>query len=108
LISKRGSVAIADFGIAAVAELEASSRTEASLSPPFAPPERFVGGEVDERKADLYGLGATIFFACSGRPPFGTSADGGISGLAERVRHSPLVSPPAPRCPRRSSTCSRN
>ncbi|MCU1498155.1 MAG: hypothetical protein JWM47_2108 [Acidimicrobiales bacterium] len=90
LMSADGEVALADFGIALVAEMEHSSRTEASLSPPYAAPERFTGNAVDEERSDLYALGATMFFALAGRPPFGTSAEGGISGLAQRVLHDPL------------------
>jgi serine/threonine protein kinase len=90
LISSDGGMALADFGISIVADLENSSQTAASLSPPYAPPERFMGGRVDERLADIYSLGSSMYFAMTGAEPFGTSADGGISGLMKRVMDDPV------------------
>lgn len=93
LLSPRGDVALADFGIAMVAEVEASSQTEGSLSPPYAAPERFGGGRVDERAADVYSLGATLYFALAGESPFGSVAtEGGILGLISRITRDPLPS----------------
>lgn len=80
-------VALADFGIAIVEHLAASTHTVESLSPPYAAPERLIGGEPDEQRCDIYALGATLYFCLVGRPPFGTSKDGGVSGLIHRVLH---------------------
>lgn len=85
LLSGDGQVALADFGIAMVAHLASSTQTVESLSPPYSPPERLISGEVDEQAADLYSLGATLYFALCGTPPFGTARDGGVSGLVRRV-----------------------
>lgn len=81
--------ALADFGIAVVDHLACSSQTVESLSPPFAAPERLLGGEIDEKRADIYSLGATICFALTGAAPFGTVQRGGVSGLVRRVLEDP-------------------
>ena len=62
-----GRVMVADFGIAAVA----SDPTGEGVSgtPEFMSPEQALGQDVDGR-SDLYSLGATAFFAMTGRLPF--------------------------------------
>lgn len=87
--------AIADFGIALVDDLESRSQTMDSISPPHAPPERFVDGHADPVLGDVYSLGSTLYTALAGRPPFGTSSDGGLAGLIQRV--TTLAPPPMPR-----------
>lgn len=89
LLSGSGTAALADFGISTVDHSSASTQTVESLSPPFAAPERLLGGELDERLADLYSLGATLHFAITGTAPFGTANEGGVSGLVQRVMNEP-------------------
>ena len=61
-----GRVLVADFGIAAAAGEAAHG---VSGTPEFMSPEQALGQALDAR-SDLYGLGATAFFAFSGRLPF--------------------------------------
>lgn len=89
LLSASRTPALADFGIAVVNDLASSSQTIESLSPPFAPPERLLGDEIDEKLADIYSLGATIAFSLTGAAPFGTAERGGVSGLVHRVLEDP-------------------
>jgi serine/threonine-protein kinase len=62
-----GRVLVADFGIAAAR----NERTADGIAgtPEFMSPEQALGREVDAR-SDLYGVGATAFYAFSGRVPF--------------------------------------
>lgn len=82
--------AIADFGIALVDDMESRSQTMDSISPPHAPPERFADGHADPVLGDVYSLGSTLYTALAGRPPFGTTADGGLAGLIQRVTAAPV------------------
>lgn len=66
-----GRVLVTDFGIAAAA---GDAGDGISGTPEFMSPEQALGGDIDAR-SDLYGLGATAFFALTGRLPFeGTSS----------------------------------
>ncbi len=62
-----GRVLVADFGIAAA--LTEASEDGASGTPEVMSPEQALGGRIDGR-SDIYGLGATAFYAFAGRYPF--------------------------------------
>jgi len=64
-----GRALVTDFGIARVAGRPSESGGTALGTPHFASPEQVEGRAVDAR-SDLYSLGATAFFALTGRPPF--------------------------------------
>lgn len=63
-----GRVLVADFGIAAAIG-EAAGADGVTGTPEFMSPEHALGKEVDAR-SDIYSLGATAFYALSGRLPF--------------------------------------
>lgn len=91
LLDAGGEAALADFGIAVLDDLKASTRTVASLTPPHAPPERFLANEdVDPALSDVYSLASTLYHALAGRPPFGTVADGGLAALVNRIVGDPV------------------
>jgi len=63
-------VKIIDFGLARIANLEGMTATGMLLgTPEYMAPEQIKGGSIDAR-TDLYALGALIYHALTGRPPF--------------------------------------
>ena len=85
LLAADGSANLVDFGIAGLGGLASGTTTAFSFSPPFAPPERLTGTEVDLRAGDIYSLGSTFYAVFTGSAPFGTTTDGGVHGLITRV-----------------------
>ena len=69
-----GRVVLTDFGIACRILDEASERTQTLAgSPPYTAPERLRGGN-PEPAWDMFSLGATLFAAVEGKPPFSGSS----------------------------------
>jgi serine/threonine protein kinase len=65
-----GRVVLTDFGIACAAQDDTSvAEYTFAGSPAYAPPERY-RGETPKPASDLFSLGATLFTAVEGRPPF--------------------------------------
>lgn len=61
------------------------------MSPPHAPPERFLGTPgASQVAADVYSLGSTLHQALTGRPPFGTVEEGSIALLMNRIIGDPV------------------
>lgn len=72
LLAKSGAAKITDFGLAKPAE-DKQHLTAAGFSigtPFYISPEQAIGKEKVDHRADLYGLGATLFHMLTGRVPF--------------------------------------
>jgi serine/threonine protein kinase len=98
LINDEGRVLLTDFGIATVAG--DASLTQTGLltgSPGYMAPER-LRGEGDGASADLWSLGATLYTAVEGTPPF--RRDNQAAVMAAVLMHEPqpmrLAGPLAP------------
>ncbi|MEC3980362.1 protein kinase domain-containing protein [Amycolatopsis sp. H20-H5] len=73
LITADGTAVIADFGISrASGEATVTSRGFIAGTPAYLAPE-VAGGEEAGFPSDVFSLGATLYTALEGRPPFGTS-----------------------------------
>ena len=71
LFDSRGSPRLADMGLAqAIGGNLAGPRDRTAGTPAFIAPEQAMGQEISDVRADLYSLGATLFFALTGAPPF--------------------------------------
>lgn len=69
-ICVNGRVVLTDFGIASTADHDPGSPAPMfACSPAYASPEMLDGGR-PEPASDLFSLGATLFTAVEGRPPF--------------------------------------
>ena len=95
LVGADGAARVADFGLAAPAAPTPAStrltRTGASVgTPAYMAPEQ-VRGEPADLRTDVWGLGATLYEACTGRAPF----DGGPEW--QRFERILRADPPSPR-----------
>jgi hypothetical protein len=97
-----GQVKVGDFGLSiSTLARDAQVATVAGFqgTPQFAAPEQLLGRPLDAR-ADIYAVGATLFYLLTGRPPF-EAAD--LRDLVAQVTTAPPPSPRAqdPRVPAR-------
>jgi serine/threonine protein kinase len=80
-----GRCKITDFGLARAVEDETLTRSGCIAGTPhYMAPEQALGEPVDSR-TDLYSLGAVLYHACSGQPPFdGTTPLSVLSKVVEK------------------------
>lgn len=75
LFTDNAEAKIADFGLARFrveSGLDGPGGTEIVGTPYYLPPER-VSGDPEDIRSDIYSLGATLYHAIAGRPPFEAS-----------------------------------
>lgn len=94
LIDGAGQARVTDFGLARLLDAptrERLTRTgELVGTPAFMAPEQADGHGVVDERADVYGLGATLFAALTGRAPFeGTSPLATIHAVLTRPPRAP-------------------
>ncbi len=87
-----GAAVLTDFGLATTHDGGTRTATSVMGTPGYAAPEVWHGVRRDPR-SDLYGLGATLYFAATGKPPFAGGSpgetltaqlSGGLPPLAEQ------------------------
>ncbi|MBN1337210.1 MAG: protein kinase [Deltaproteobacteria bacterium] len=71
MLGGRGEPMLTDFGLARIQDAVATRTTSALGTAGYAAPEVWDGVRTDPR-SDLYSLGAVLWFAATGRPPFAT------------------------------------
>jgi serine/threonine protein kinase len=69
LFASDGSAKVVDFGLAVFHEQEAAQTGDIWGTPYYLSPER-LNREVEDFRSDIYSLGAALFHAIAGRPPF--------------------------------------
>lgn len=79
---------LADFGLAAGARTALGQQDEIWGTPYYVPPER-LNRENEDLRSDLYALGASLYHAMAGRPPF-------EAATAEEVARRHLLDRPPP------------
>jgi serine/threonine protein kinase len=87
LLGHDGRVVLTDFGVAVWAGA-GEDRSPAMGTPPYVPPERLVSG-LSLPEGDLWSLGATLYAAVEGRPPY---AGDSVTTVLTAV----ITKPPAP------------
>ncbi len=73
LISKKGEVKLADFGIAISKEDQASGLTREGMTlgtPSYMAPEQFRNAKNVDRRADIYSLGVMLYEMVTGKKPY--------------------------------------
>jgi serine/threonine protein kinase len=92
-IDHDGTIKVGDFGLSIpMAQREGAMLTRRASfegTPEFAAPEQILGEPLDLR-ADIYSVGATLFFLLTGHPPF-EHAD--LEALIARIRTDPVRIP---------------
>src|SRR5262245_55900128 len=98
MVDRAGRVRLLDFGLAQTARVIYDSgetsvgRLLGTLD--YMAPEQADGRQAVDERADLYGLGATLFFLLTGQPPHGARAGRSILEHLRAIAHddAPLVS----------------
>ncbi|MCO5166360.1 MAG: protein kinase [Planctomycetes bacterium] len=94
LIDREGRAKLSDFGLARRTDAGASRLTATGTllgTPAYMAPEQAAGGPVDAR-ADVWGLGATLYAAVTGAPPFRATS---LLDSVRAVLEDEVVSPDA-------------
>jgi serine/threonine protein kinase len=91
LISSRGTVHLADFGIARLAGAPETRSAVITASLAHAAPEVIAGRKPDER-ADIYSLVSTLYELILGRPPFVSESDESLVPMLARIAQDPVPS----------------
>ncbi|MGO9118760.1 MAG: protein kinase domain-containing protein [Desulfomonilaceae bacterium] len=92
IIRPSGTVKVCDFGIARATIADTSSGTQRLVfgSIGFMPPEQYEGRDTVSERSDIYALGATVYYALTGRVPEGELYRKGVPPCVfQALRHNP-------------------
>ena len=95
LVTMHGVAKLIDFGIAKARDRLSEDTSEGMLKGKiqFMAPEQAIGGVID-RRADIFAVGAIIYFLLSGKPPFAGETEA-ASLFRLSSRRPPLPLPPS-------------
>jgi serine/threonine protein kinase len=97
ILTPQGVPVLLDFGVARDASSDRLTRTGVVVgTPAYMSPEQAEGGrstELDER-ADVYALGATLYFLLAGVPPFSGSTTELLYSVLQKEPEWPRAAPP--------------
>lgn len=91
LVDQHGEACVVDFGLARADDDASMTRAGAPIgTPSYMPPEQAGGleGSIDVR-SDVYALGATLYHALCGRPPFRGSSDHVLAAVLREIPQPP-------------------
>ncbi|MGE4142513.1 MAG: protein kinase [Planctomycetota bacterium] len=95
LFDEGGRPMLADFGLARLVDRQSLTQSGTLVgTPSYMSPEQALGERGDER-SDVYGLGAVLYHALTGRPPFDART---VLALLDQILHQ-APEPPARRAP---------
>ena len=92
LVTPSGSVKVCDFGIARATLGDTTTSTQRLVigSVGFMPPEQYTGRGSVSQRSDIYALGATVYYAFTGKVPTGEISRGDVpSCVFEALKHNP-------------------
>jgi tRNA A-37 threonylcarbamoyl transferase component Bud32 len=103
-LGKKGEVKLGGFGLAR--PIEAATEEFGEITPPgiakgtlhFVPPEQLADARSCDLRADIYALGATMYTALAGKPPFDAPAIGEVIENVKAGCYVPLATV-RPDCP---------
>jgi serine/threonine protein kinase len=89
MVTEGRDAVLMDFGLARLADNTATA-TRAMATPGYTAPELYAGDRGDPR-SDLYGLGASLYYAATGRSPFAGREAAALMGHQLSGGHTPLT-----------------
>ena len=101
LISRKGAVKLADFGIAAVEQTDEQDLTKEGVTlgtASYMPPEQFKNSKNVDKRADIYAMGVMLYEMVSGKRPFpGNFAPDTLLSI-QKGRYTPIkkINPETP------------
>lgn len=96
LIDQRGRARLVDLGLAMSENDPSITKTGSTLGTPhYVSPEQARDPSQADIRSDLWSLGATIYHAICGHPPFHSDEpdSGGVAEILSRVLYEPIVDP---------------